>query len=104
MLEYEKDAGRIEGLIKKCLKGREDLDCRIVARAYPNKEGEHWVYSLFTMKEQIGSIQYHPSNHKIKVNSFPFLPLTLGEEYKKQLEDDLQTLVDVEFVGTYCKE
>jgi len=36
----------------------------------------------------------------VKVKSLTHLPMTLGEDYRKQLEHDLQTLIKVEFGGT----
>ncbi len=104
MLEYKKDAGKIEGLINeyfketnsKCLRCntgiKYDLDLR--------GRGEYWIYELYLRrpKLQVGSIYYWPSSKKIEVNGEVLCDprtLTLREDYRKNLEDDLQALVKI---------
>lgn len=98
MLKYKKDAKKIEELIKACI-GQvgidDDLICKVGVCVYPTCKDEHWVYplSLRCSKRQIGSVCYWPSSHKIKVNAFPNVPLTLEKGYKKLLEDYIQTRI-----------
>lgn len=99
MLEYKKDAKKIEGMIKACIGHAgidDDLICKVGACVYPTCKDEHWVYSLSLQcsKRQIGSVCYYPSNQKIKVNAFQGVPLTLGKDYRKLLEDYIQITIE----------
>lgn len=104
MLNYKENNGKIEELTIKCIKGT-NLICKSGTdlNRRPKSDGkENWIYSLRFQDQQIGMIQFYPLNYEIKINIFSDLPLTLGEEYKKQLKHDLQTLVNIEFNGTSC--
>lgn len=102
MLEYKKDAEKIELLVNKYLKETNSkyLRCKTGIRYTLNLMGEeeYWIYELFLQrpKLQVGSIYYWPSNKKLEVNREVLCDprtLTLREEYRKEIEDDLQTLV-----------
>lgn len=106
MLEYKKDSGKIEELINEYLKETDSkyLRCKVGIRYDLDLRGrgEYWIYELFLRSPelQIGSIFYWPSDKKIEVNREALreprtLTLTLRENYRKKIEDDLQALVKI---------
>jgi hypothetical protein len=104
MLEYKKDAGKIEELINEYLKETDSkyLRCKTGIRYELDLRGrgEYWIYELFLRSPelQIGSIFYWPSDKKIEVNREVLCDprtLTLREDYRKRIEDDLQALVKI---------
>lgn len=118
---------KIIKLVNKCLQGT-GLECKLgtdIDRV-PKKSVSWGVahYSLRLEGSQVGLIDLYFEDYpieklpadgikkadhygitieKIEVKPFPDAPLTLGEDYRKQLEEDLRTLVKVEFQGTRCR-
>lgn len=103
MIGYLDGRSIIKSLIEKCGQGIGfPLNCILVGQ-FEKGKNEKWSYDIRTPRVKIGEIDYFPLNNKVEVRALPNEPFTLGENYRKQFENDLQTLVDMEFVGTRIK-
>jgi len=110
MLEYKKDAGKIEDLINDYLKKTDlkYLRCETGIKATnwldfeerDEKKREYWVYKLYLQhpKIQMGSVFYWPSSKKVEVNREVLCEprtLVLRKDYMEKIEKDLQALVNI---------
>lgn len=103
MIGYLDGRGIIKSLIEKCGQGVGfSLNC-VLAGQFGKGENEKWSYDIRSPRVKIGEINYFPLGNKVEVRALPDEPFTLGENYRKKFESDLQTLVDMEFIGTRVK-
>lgn len=105
MVHYISGNKKIKSLAEKCISGKYPLSCEVVGQSFDGKgENEKWSYEIRTPRAVIGEFDYFPLDHKVEVRALPDEPFTFGENYRKRLESNLQTLIKVEFSGTVVKD